>query len=197
MRALQARSSHRSPCLFSGCPGWRGPGAADRSTSRREPSDKPWREARARAALPALRATRSLGIARCQGASANENEIIEFCRASLAAYKVPRRVQFVEAVPTTSSGRIMRRMLRTLDESWIHRRAHGRTASWTMHTRAIGVELNSEWEQRDSNPTSHECPNDSLSRQRPATRSGTASQSSSCGPVSNRDTVRPAEPMIE
>jgi long-chain acyl-CoA synthetase len=51
------------------------------------------------------------------GASANENEIIEFCRNSLAAYKVPRQVRFVEAVPTTSSGKIMRRMLRTLDES--------------------------------------------------------------------------------
>jgi long-chain acyl-CoA synthetase len=50
-------------------------------------------------------------------ASVTENEIIEFCRNSLAAYKVPRQVQFVEAVPTTSSGKIMRRMLRTLDES--------------------------------------------------------------------------------
>ena len=52
-----------------------------------------------------------------EGASVTENEIIEFCRNSLAAYKVPRQVQFVEAVPTTSSGKIMRRMLRTLDES--------------------------------------------------------------------------------
>jgi long-chain acyl-CoA synthetase len=52
-----------------------------------------------------------------EGASATENEIIEFCRNSLAAYKVPRRVQFVESVPTTSSGKVMRRMLRTLDES--------------------------------------------------------------------------------
>ena len=51
------------------------------------------------------------------GAQATEQEIIEFCRNSLAAYKVPRRVQFVESVPTTSSGKIMRRMLRTLDES--------------------------------------------------------------------------------
>ena len=50
-------------------------------------------------------------------ASATEKEIIEFCRNSLAAYKVPRQVQFVESVPTTSSGKIMRRMLRTLDES--------------------------------------------------------------------------------
>ena len=52
-----------------------------------------------------------------EGASVTDNEIIEFSRNSLAAYKVPRQVQFVEAVPTTSSGKIMRRMLRTLDES--------------------------------------------------------------------------------
>jgi len=51
------------------------------------------------------------------GAIATESEIIEFCRDSLAAYKVPRQVQFVDGVPTTSSGKIMRRMLHTLDEA--------------------------------------------------------------------------------
>ena len=50
-----------------------------------------------------------------EGESATEAEIIEFCRGSLAAYKVPRHVQFVDSVPTTSSGKVMRRMLRTLD----------------------------------------------------------------------------------
>lgn len=49
------------------------------------------------------------------GTTATEAEIIEFCRDSLAAYKVPRQVQFVDGVPTTSSGKIMRRMLKTLD----------------------------------------------------------------------------------
>ena len=34
----------------------------------------------------------------------------------LAAYKVPREVQFVPALPTTSSGKIMRRELKTLDQ---------------------------------------------------------------------------------
>jgi long-chain acyl-CoA synthetase len=50
------------------------------------------------------------------GVLATDEEIIEFCRESLAAYKVPRRVQFVDDVPKTSTGKIMRRMLRTLDE---------------------------------------------------------------------------------
>ena len=52
-----------------------------------------------------------------EGASVTENEIIEFCHDSLAAYKVPRRVQFVDDVPRTSTGKIMRRMLRTLDDA--------------------------------------------------------------------------------
>ncbi len=51
-----------------------------------------------------------------EGAETTEQEIIEFCRESLAAYKVPRLVQFVPDVPKTSTGKIMRRMLRTLDE---------------------------------------------------------------------------------
>ena len=51
------------------------------------------------------------------GETASDDGIIEFCRDSLAAYKVPRQVQFVDGVPTTSSGKIMRRMLRTLDQT--------------------------------------------------------------------------------
>jgi long-chain acyl-CoA synthetase len=50
-----------------------------------------------------------------QGTNANSNEVIEYCRKHLAAYKVPREVQFVPALPTTSSGKIMRRELKTLD----------------------------------------------------------------------------------
>jgi long-chain acyl-CoA synthetase len=50
------------------------------------------------------------------GASADAAEIIEHCRKHLAAYKVPREVMFVPALPTTSSGKIMRRELKTLDQ---------------------------------------------------------------------------------
>jgi long-chain acyl-CoA synthetase len=49
------------------------------------------------------------------GTAANEEEILSFCREHLAAYKVPRAVQFVDDLPRTSTGKIMRRMLRTLD----------------------------------------------------------------------------------
>lgn len=49
------------------------------------------------------------------GAEADEDSILAFCREHLAAYKVPRRVQFVEDLPKTSTGKVMRRKLRTLD----------------------------------------------------------------------------------
>ena len=44
------------------------------------------------------------------------DEILRFCREHLAAYKVPRAVQFVDDLPKTSSGKVMRRELRTLDD---------------------------------------------------------------------------------
>jgi long-chain acyl-CoA synthetase len=50
------------------------------------------------------------------GASVDAAAMIEHCRQHLAAYKVPREVQFVPALPTTSSGKIMRRELKTLDQ---------------------------------------------------------------------------------
>ncbi len=50
-----------------------------------------------------------------EGAYVGEDEIIAHCRKSLAAYKVPRAVKFVDDLPKTSSGKIMRRALRELD----------------------------------------------------------------------------------
>jgi long-chain acyl-CoA synthetase len=41
--------------------------------------------------------------------------ILSLCRDQLAAYKVPRAVQFVPDLPKTSTGKIMRRELRKLD----------------------------------------------------------------------------------
>ncbi len=42
--------------------------------------------------------------------------LIAHCREHLAAYKVPRAIQFVHAVPMTASGKIMRRMLKDIDD---------------------------------------------------------------------------------
>ena len=49
------------------------------------------------------------------GEAADEESIVAHCREHLAAYKVPRAIQFVDDVPKTSTGKIMRRELRTLD----------------------------------------------------------------------------------
>ena len=49
-------------------------------------------------------------------AAATEDEIAAFARKHLAAYKVPREVQFVDDLPKTSTGKIMRRELHTLDQ---------------------------------------------------------------------------------
>ena len=49
------------------------------------------------------------------GASPNADDIIAYCREHLAAYKVPRAVQFAEDLPKTSTGKVMRRELKTLD----------------------------------------------------------------------------------
>lgn len=46
------------------------------------------------------------------GMSASEESILDFCRGQLAAYKVPRCVAFVESLPKTNTGKIMRRALR-------------------------------------------------------------------------------------
>jgi acyl-CoA synthetase (AMP-forming)/AMP-acid ligase II len=51
------------------------------------------------------------------GAIATEEEIIETAKASLASYQKPRTVEFVEALPKASTGKILKRVLR--DPQWI------------------------------------------------------------------------------
>ena len=50
------------------------------------------------------------------GASATQEALIAHCREHLAAYKIPRAVQVVNQVPITASGKIMRRLLKDLDD---------------------------------------------------------------------------------
>ena len=65
------------------------------------------------------------------GAAASGRELADHCRRHLAAYKVPRAVQFVESVPITSSGKIMRRLLTDIDD--------GRVALDEVDGHAAGV----------------------------------------------------------
>ncbi|HEX6448022.1 MAG TPA: AMP-binding protein [Trebonia sp.] len=48
------------------------------------------------------------------GASATPEELIEFCRGELAAYKYPRRVEILPDLPKTPTGKLLRRELREL-----------------------------------------------------------------------------------
>lgn len=46
-----------------------------------------------------------------EGESASAEELEEHCRKNLAAFKVPRMFEFVEAIPRTASGKTLNRML--------------------------------------------------------------------------------------
>ena len=50
------------------------------------------------------------------GCDVTADALIAHCREHLAAYKVPRAVQFVDEVPITASGKIMRRLLKDVDD---------------------------------------------------------------------------------
>jgi O-succinylbenzoic acid--CoA ligase len=47
------------------------------------------------------------------GASATADELIAFCRQRIAAYKVPRDIEFRDVLPRNASGKLLRRELRT------------------------------------------------------------------------------------
>lgn len=47
-----------------------------------------------------------------KGFSTRPDELIEYCRARMAAYKYPREVEIVDVIPKTVTGKVMRRSLR-------------------------------------------------------------------------------------
>jgi long-chain acyl-CoA synthetase len=51
-------------------------------------------------------------IVKKEGANADENEIIKWCKANMASYKYPRIVEFRENLPMTATGKILKRELR-------------------------------------------------------------------------------------
>jgi len=46
------------------------------------------------------------------GMKASEQELLEFCRSRIAHYKVPRSVEFLDSLPKTGTGKILKRDLR-------------------------------------------------------------------------------------
>ncbi len=51
-------------------------------------------------------------IVKKDGVTLTENEIIEWCKANMASYKYPRFVEFLESLPMTATGKILKRELR-------------------------------------------------------------------------------------
>jgi len=47
-----------------------------------------------------------------EGASLSSDELIDFCKQRIARYKAPKSVEFVESLPKTPSGKILKRELR-------------------------------------------------------------------------------------
>jgi acyl-CoA synthetase (AMP-forming)/AMP-acid ligase II len=47
-----------------------------------------------------------------EGASVTSDELIDFCKKRIARYKAPKSVEFVESLPKTPSGKILKRELR-------------------------------------------------------------------------------------
>ncbi len=47
-----------------------------------------------------------------QGETATEKDVIDFCKKKLAPYKVPKLIEFRDAIPKSAVGKILRKMLR-------------------------------------------------------------------------------------
>ncbi len=53
------------------------------------------------------------------GKTLSADELIAYCRRSLANYKIPRRVEFSDTeLPKSGSGKILKKVLR--ERFWIH-----------------------------------------------------------------------------
>ena len=55
-----------------------------------------------------------LFVAKAPGATLTEEDVIAHCRRELAAYKVPKEVRFLDALPKSNVGKILRKDLRAL-----------------------------------------------------------------------------------
>ncbi|MBN3785469.1 AMP-binding protein [Burkholderia sp. Ac-20353] len=55
-----------------------------------------------------------LFVIKAPGADVTEEALLAHCRAGMAAYKVPRIIQFVDALPKSTVGKILRRELRNI-----------------------------------------------------------------------------------
>ncbi len=55
-------------------------------------------------------------VKKAPGIALSPRDVIDFCKKHLAHYKVPRSVEFIDAFPLSSTGKILRRLLRKKEE---------------------------------------------------------------------------------
>jgi long-chain acyl-CoA synthetase len=55
-----------------------------------------------------------LFVAKAAGATLTEDDVIAHCRRQLTAYKVPKEVRFLDALPKSNVGKILRKDLRAI-----------------------------------------------------------------------------------
>ena len=63
------------------------------------------------------------------GVQATEQEILEYCKTKLAAYKRPREIEFIKALPKSTVGKVLRRVLAQQEREKAQQRAEQQAAS--------------------------------------------------------------------
>ena len=51
-------------------------------------------------------------VVKQKGAALSETDVIEHCKRNLASYKKPKKVLFVDELPYSPSGKLLKRLLR-------------------------------------------------------------------------------------
>jgi len=47
-----------------------------------------------------------------EGQELSKQEVVQFCQDKLSKYKIPKRIEFVEELPKSALGKVLKRVLR-------------------------------------------------------------------------------------
>jgi acyl-CoA synthetase (AMP-forming)/AMP-acid ligase II len=69
-------------------------------------------------------------IVRKPGESLTEEEVVRYCKENLAAYKVPKLIEFVEDLAKSAFGKVLRRELRDMELGKRKTQPYGIASCW-------------------------------------------------------------------